>query len=214
MYLRLGRFLQAVVEERPTEESDMSVPTERVFGSSGEGRFTPLHLNWEELTYSKVGVKIYEHSGAKPTPHSTFKLRYEISDFSSCPEIVQFKLFCFVLFFHLFFKILSLCRPEQDPGATVSEGLDSAETVQKFAATLVPLLLEVWVEASTNDSLWNNTEGAHLLTPDAMSVMFQVLSILQLLRKLAPQRENQDALVRCDLHVFCFVFLFFFFILF
>lgn len=157
--LRLGRFLQAVVEERPTEESDMSVPTERVFGSSGEGRFTPLHLNWEELTYSKVGVKIYEHSGAKPTPHSTFKL-----------------------------------RPEQDPGATVNEGLDSAETVQKFAATLVPLLLEVWVEASTNDSPWNNTEGAHLLTPDAMSVMFQVLSILQLLRKLAPQRENQDAL--------------------
>lgn len=80
----------------------MSVPTEGVFGSSGEGRFTPLHLNWEELPYSKVGVKIYEHSGAKPTPHSTFKLRYEISDFSSCPEIVQFKRFLF--FFHLFFK--------------------------------------------------------------------------------------------------------------
>lgn len=77
----------------------MSVPTERVFGSSGEGRFTPLHLNWEELTYSKVGVKIYEHSGAKPTPHSTFKLRYEISDFSSCPEIVQFKLLFFFVCF-------------------------------------------------------------------------------------------------------------------
>lgn len=214
LYLRLGRFLQAVVEERPTEESDMSVPTERVFGSSGEGRFTPLHLNWEELTYSKVGVKIYEHSGAKPTPHSTFKLRYEISDFSSRPEIVPFKLlfFClFCFFICFFFFILSLCRPEQDPGATVSEGLDSAETVQKFAATLVPLLLEVWVEASTNDSPWNNTEGAHLLTPDAMSVMFQVLSILQLLRKLAPQRENQDALVRCDLHVFCFCFVFSFY---
>uniref|UniRef100_A0A669BV42 Testis expressed 10 n=1 Tax=Oreochromis niloticus TaxID=8128 RepID=A0A669BV42_ORENI len=116
--LRLGRFLQAVVEERPMEESDIS-----------------------------------------------------------CPEIVQFKRFC------LFFFI-----------STVSEGLDSAETVQKFAATLVPLLLEVWVEASTNDTPWNNTEGAHLLTPDAMSVMFQVLSILQLLRKLAPQRENQNAL--------------------
>lgn len=79
----------------------MSVPTEGVFGSSGEGRFTPLHLNWEELPYSKVGVKIYEHSGAKPTPHSTFKLRYEISDFSSCPEIVQFKRFC--LFFFICF---------------------------------------------------------------------------------------------------------------
>lgn len=157
--LRLGRFLQAVVEERPMEESDMSVPNEGVFGSSGEGRLTPLHLSWEELMYGKVGVKLYEHSGAKPTKRSTFKL-----------------------------------RPEQDPGAAVSEGLDSAETVQRFAATLVPLLLEVWVEASTNDGPWNNTEGAHLLTPDAMSVMFQVLSILQLLRKLAPQRENQYAL--------------------
>ncbi|XP_068998971.1 testis-expressed protein 10 homolog [Embiotoca jacksoni] len=157
--LRLGRFLQAVVEERPMEESDMSVPAEGIFGSSGEGRLTPLYLNWEELIYSKIGVKVYEHSGAKPTPHSTFRL-----------------------------------RPEIDSGAAGSEGLDSAETVQRFAATLVPLLLEVWVEASTTDCPWNNTEGAHLLTPEAMSVMFQVLSILQLLRKLAPQRENQDTL--------------------
>ncbi|XP_022621555.1 testis-expressed protein 10 isoform X2 [Seriola dumerili] len=157
--LRLGRFLQAVVEERPVEEGDMSVATEGVFGSSGEGRLSPLFLNWEELTYSKVGVKVYEHSGAKPTPRSTFRL-----------------------------------RPEVDPGATVGESLDSAEAVQSFAATLVPLLLEVWVEASASDCSWNTTEGAHLLTPDAMSVMFQVLSILQLLRKLAPQQEHQDSL--------------------
>ncbi len=78
----------------------------------------------------------------------------------------------------------------------MGEGVDSAEAVQSFAATLVPLLLEVWVEASTSDSPWTNTEGAHLLTPDAMSVMFQVLSILQLLRKLSPQQNHQDALVR------------------
>ncbi|XP_040901158.1 testis-expressed protein 10 homolog [Toxotes jaculatrix] len=157
--LRLGRFLQAVVEERVAEEGDMSVAGEGVFGSTGEGRITPLFLNWEELTYSKVGVKLYEHSGAKPTPRSTFRL-----------------------------------RPEVDPGAAVGENLDSAEAVQSFAATLVPLLLEVWVEASASDSSWNNTEAAHLLTPDAMSVMFQVLSILQLLRKLAPHQEHQDAL--------------------
>ncbi|XP_022048690.1 testis-expressed protein 10 homolog [Acanthochromis polyacanthus] len=157
--LRLGRFLQAVVEERPMGESDMSVPSERLFGSSGEGRIATLYLNWEELIYSKVGVRVYEHSGAKPTPHSTFKL-----------------------------------RPEVDPGAAVTEGLDSAETVQSFAATLVPLLLEVWVEASTAHCPSNSTEGAHLLSPDAMSVMFQVLTILQLLRKLAPQQEHQDAL--------------------
>ncbi|KAM7383521.1 hypothetical protein PAMP_003167 [Pampus punctatissimus] len=157
--LRLGRFLQAVVEERPVEEGDLSVPAEGVFGSSGDGRLTPLHLIWEELAYSKVGVKVYEHSGAKPTPHSTFRL-----------------------------------RPEVDTGPAVGESLDSAEAVQSFAATLVPLLLEVWVEASTSDCPWDTTEGAHLLPPDAMSVMFQVLSILQLLRKLAPQQEHQDAL--------------------
>ncbi|KAF7669709.1 hypothetical protein LDENG_00147310 [Lucifuga dentata] len=157
--LRLGRFLQAVVEERPVEEGDMSVPTDGVFGSSGEGRLTPLYLNWEELTYSKAGVRVYEHSGVKPTPHSTFRL-----------------------------------RPEVDSGTAVSEGLDSAEAVQSFATTLVPLLLEVWVEASANDCPSNSTEDAHLLAPDAMSVMFQVLSILQLLRKLAPQQEQQDTL--------------------
>ncbi|XP_034409005.1 testis-expressed protein 10 homolog [Cyclopterus lumpus] len=157
--LRLGCFLQAVVEERPVEESDIFIPTEGAFASNGESSLTPLYLNWEELTYSKVGVKVYEHSGAKPTPQSTFRLRAEVN-----------------------------------PGNTMGECLDSAEAVQNFAATLVPLLLEVWVEAINSDCPWNTTEGAHLLTPDAMSVMFQVLSILQLLRKLAPQREHQDAL--------------------
>lgn len=89
----------------------------------------------------------------------------------------------------------------------MAEGLNSADAVQSFAATLVPLLLEVWVEASASDCPWNSTEGAHLLSPDAMSVLFQVLSILQLLRKLAPQ-DHRDALVRerfnvliCHLHV-------------
>jgi len=92
--------------------------------------------------------------------------------------------------------ILSPHRLEVGPEATVSEGLNSVETLRSFAATLVPLLLEVWVEASANDSTWKSTDGANLLSPDTMSVMFQVLTILQLLRKLAPQRENQDALVR------------------
>lgn len=103
-----------------------------------------------------------------------------------------------------------LNRPKVDSGATISEGLDSAETVQRFAATLVPLLLEVWVEACANDCSWNSTEGSHLLTPEAMSVMFQVLTILQLLRKLPTQQENQDTLVRgstnnsaCSSLVFC-----------
>nr|XP_015806104.2 testis-expressed protein 10 homolog [Nothobranchius furzeri] len=157
--LRLGHFLQAVVEERPMEEGDVSVRTEGVFGSSGKGCVTPLHLTWEDLVYRKGEVKVYENSGAKPTPHSTFRL-----------------------------------RPQVDSGVPISEGLDSAETVERFAGTLVPLLLEVWVEACTNDCSWGSTEGSHLLTPDAMSVMFQVLTVLQLLRKLPTQRENQDAL--------------------
>lgn len=158
--LRLGRFLQAVVEERLVEEGDIFGPAEGVVGSRRDCKVTPLCLNWEELTYSKVGVKVYEHSGAKPTPRSTFKL-----------------------------------RPDVEPGPAVGESLDSAEAVQSFAATLVPLLLEVWVEASATDgSSWNNDEGAHFLTPDAMSVMYQVLTILQQLRKLAPQQDHQDAL--------------------
>lgn len=157
--LRLGRFLQAVVEERPIKESDMFASGEDVFDSSGNSRLSTIYLNWEELMYSRVGVKLYENSGAKPTPRSTFRL-----------------------------------RPQVDQGTTVSGGLNSVETVMSFAATLVPLLLEVWVEACNTDGPWSNTEGANLLTPEAMSVMFQVLSILQLLRKLAPQQENQDAL--------------------
>lgn len=59
------------------EESDIFIPTEGAFGSSGESNLTPLYLNWEELAYSKVGVKVYEHSGSKPTPQSTFRLRYQ-----------------------------------------------------------------------------------------------------------------------------------------
>ncbi|KAM9783124.1 testis-expressed protein 10 homolog [Neosynchiropus ocellatus] len=157
--LRLGRFLQAVVEERPVEEVDISVQNEGVFGSKADGTLTPLYLTWEELRCNKGGIKVYEHSGATPTQHSSFKL-----------------------------------RPEVDSGGTDLEGLSSGEAVQNFAATLVPLLLEVWVESSTTDTTWSSCEGAHLLSPDAMSVMFQVLSVLQLLRKLAPQREHQDSL--------------------
>uniref|UniRef100_A0A3B4B8N0 Uncharacterized protein n=1 Tax=Periophthalmus magnuspinnatus TaxID=409849 RepID=A0A3B4B8N0_9GOBI len=80
-----------------------------------------------------------------------------------------------------------------DSTTEIGESLDSKEAVQNFASTLVPLLLEVWVEASVNNNnLWNSSDVAHLLTPDAMSVMFQVLSILQLLRKLAPHPEHQE----------------------
>lgn len=101
-------------------------------------------------------------------------------------------------------------RPEMEPGPTVGEGLDSTEAVQNFAATLVPLLLEVWVEASAGDNPWNNGEGSHLLSPDTRSVMFQVLTILQLLRKLAPQQGHRDSLVRWKASKFCKCFILFF----
>nr|XP_046159361.1 testis-expressed protein 10 homolog [Oncorhynchus gorbuscha]XP_046159362.1 testis-expressed protein 10 homolog [Oncorhynchus gorbuscha] len=156
--LRLGRFLQAVVEERRAEDGVACVSGDMFSVLNGQGGANaPLELNWEELTYRKGGFQVFEHSGAMPTPHSTFKL-----------------------------------RPETEPGAGVSEGLGTGEAIRGFASTLVPLLLDVWVEASASDR--SKTDSAHLLTPDAMSLMYQVLSILQLLRKLAPQREYQDTL--------------------
>lgn len=156
--LRLGQFLQAVVDERPVEKNDMS-ESEMGLDCNQDGHITSLNLTWEELIYSKVAVTLFEHSGAKPTPFSTYKL-----------------------------------RSHNESTAEIGESLDSKEAVQNFAATLVPLLLEVWVEASVNENSWSNSNSAHLLTPDAMSVMFQVLTILQLLRKLAPHQEHQEAL--------------------
>lgn len=75
-FFRLGRFLQAVVEDRPGEKGEMSVPTEGVFDSSGGGHATTLYVKWEDVIYRKAGVKVFEHSGAKPSPQSTFRLRY------------------------------------------------------------------------------------------------------------------------------------------
>ncbi|KAG5857008.1 hypothetical protein ANANG_G00013970 [Anguilla anguilla] len=83
-------------------------------------------------------------------------------------------------------------RPETEPGAGVAEGLISVETVRGFAATLVPLLLEVWVEASTSEQ--GKTDSTHLLAPESMSLMYQVLTILQLLRRLTPERHQKDDL--------------------
>lgn len=76
-HFRLGRFLQAVVDERPVEECDIFEPGDGVFGTSAKRKVAPLSLSWEELTYSKINVKLYEHSGAKPSPRSTFRLRYD-----------------------------------------------------------------------------------------------------------------------------------------
>ncbi|KAI1894150.1 hypothetical protein AGOR_G00112850 [Albula goreensis] len=153
---RLGCFLQAVVEERPTEErgalGDFLDREEK-----GHGTVTPVDLTWEEHTFRKDGLQVYENSGAQPAAPSSFRL-----------------------------------RPEIEPGAGVAEGLVSVETVRGFAATLVPLLLEVWVEASTSEQ--GKTDSAHLLAPESMTLMYQVLTILQLLRRLTPERHQKEDL--------------------
>ncbi|MFT7816250.1 testis-expressed sequence 10 protein [Arapaima gigas] len=153
--LRLSRFLQAVVEERPIE--DRVVSGHILEPPREKGVVTPLELTWEEHTFGKGGLQVFEHSGVHPSPASTFRL-----------------------------------RPNTEPGGGATEDLASAETVRNFASMLVPLLLEVWVEASASEH--GKTENASLLTPEAMSLMYQVLTILQLLRQLAPQRHHREDL--------------------
>ncbi|XP_076137285.1 testis-expressed protein 10 homolog [Alosa pseudoharengus] len=146
--LRLSRFLQAVVEERPEEESVVSVDRE----GREKGITTPLELNWDDHPFGKGGIQVFENSGATPTPHSTYRL-----------------------------------RPDVDKGVGVGEELSSVERVRGFAETLVPLLLEVWVETL-------GTDNGHLLSGDAMVLMLQILTILQLLRRLTPQHHQQEEL--------------------
>ncbi|XP_066502309.1 testis-expressed protein 10 homolog isoform X2 [Hoplias malabaricus] len=154
--LRLGRFLQAVVEERPTEDG-VECGGGVGMWSGEKGVVTPLEVSWDEQIFDKGGIRLFENAGCLPTPHSSYRL-----------------------------------KPDSEPGAGVSAGLCSAETVQGFAGTLVPLLLEVWVEALGGDRVQG--DSGHLLSEEAMALMFQILTILQLLRRLAPRRDEQDML--------------------
>lgn len=74
---RLGRFLQAVVEERPTEE-DVVCGSGFGMWSGEKGTVTPVEIKWEEQIFSKESIQVFENSGAKPTPHSTYRLRYAV----------------------------------------------------------------------------------------------------------------------------------------
>ncbi|XP_048880364.1 testis-expressed protein 10 homolog isoform X1 [Brienomyrus brachyistius] len=151
--VRLSRFLQAVVDERPVEQEVHALDAE----GKEHGVVTSLELTWEEHVFGKSGLRVFENSGVRPPAPSSFQL-----------------------------------RPDAEPGAGAIEDLASAETVRSFASTLVPLLLGVWVEASSSEQ--GKTDSAHLLSPEAMSLMYQVLTILQLLRRLAPQRHHQEDL--------------------
>ncbi|XP_051722105.1 testis-expressed protein 10 homolog [Ctenopharyngodon idella] len=154
--VRLGNFLQAVVEERPLEEG----VTSRIglgMWAGEKGSVTPVDVSWEDHVFGKGKIQVFENSGAIPTPRSTYRL-----------------------------------RPDSKPGPGMDKELCSAETVQGFAGTLVPLLLEIWVEAAGGQRV--QTDSGHLLSAESMALMFQILTILQLLRKLTPQRDQQDIL--------------------
>ncbi|KAL1259559.1 hypothetical protein QQF64_010136 [Cirrhinus molitorella] len=154
--LRLGSFLQAVVEERPLEEGVISRIGLGMWAGE-KGSVTPVDVSWEEHAFGKGKIQVFENSGAVPSPHSAYRL-----------------------------------RPDSKAGGGMNKELCSAETVQGFAGTLVPLLLEIWVEAAGGDSV--QTDSDHLLSAEAMALMFQILTILQLLRRLTPQRDQQDIL--------------------
>ncbi|TRY84600.1 hypothetical protein DNTS_001334 [Danionella cerebrum] len=83
-------------------------------------------------------------------------------------------------------------RPDSKAGTGMNKELYSAEMVQGFAVTLVPLLLEIWVEAAGGERV--QTDSVCLLSVESMALMFQILTILQLLRRLTPQRDQQDVL--------------------
>lgn len=154
--LRLGNFLQAVVEERPLEEDVISRIGLGMWAGE-KGSVTPVDVSWEEHVFGKGRIQVFENSGAVPTPHSTYRL-----------------------------------RPDSKPGAGMNKELCSAEMVQGFAGTLVPLLLEIWVEAAGGERV--QMDSGHLLSAESMALMFQILTILQLLRRLTPQRDQQDIL--------------------
>ncbi|XP_056618084.1 testis-expressed protein 10 homolog [Triplophysa dalaica] len=154
--LRLSRFLQAVVEERPLEEGITNRNALEMWVGE-KSLTTPIEVKWEEHGFGKGRIQMFEHSGATPTPHSTYRL-----------------------------------RPDSNLAAGMNKDLNSAETVQGFAGTLVPLLLEIWVEAAGGDRV--QMDSGHLLSPESMALMFQILTILQLLRRLTPQGDQQDIL--------------------
>ncbi|XP_016301444.1 testis-expressed sequence 10 protein homolog [Sinocyclocheilus anshuiensis] len=154
--LRLGSFLQAVVEERPLDEGVTSSIGLGMWAGE-KGSVTSVDVSWEEHVFGKGRIQVFENSGAVPTPHSAYRL-----------------------------------RPDSKAGAGMNKELCSAETVQGFAGTLVPLLLEIWVEAAGGDHV--QTDSGHLLSAEAMALMFQILTILQLLRRVSPHRDQQDIL--------------------
>lgn len=73
-------------------------------------------------------------------------------------------------------------------GVSAEEGLSSVESLKGFVQTLVPLLLECWVEASPADQAASSP--GNLVESEAMLLMHQVLWIIQLLRTLVQLHDH------------------------
>ncbi|XP_064409284.1 testis-expressed protein 10 homolog isoform X2 [Latimeria chalumnae] len=79
-------------------------------------------------------------------------------------------------------------RPLVGVGAGVEDDACSVENVKVLIQTLVPLLIECWVEASPVQLI--APVAGNLLEPEAVLLMQQVLSIIQLLWRLLQDREG------------------------
>lgn len=65
------------MEERTTED-DAACGSGFGTWSGEKGMVTPVEIRWEEQIFSKETIQVFENSGAKPTPRSTYRLRYAV----------------------------------------------------------------------------------------------------------------------------------------
>lgn len=72
---RLSNFLQAVVEERPLEEG-VSSRIGLGMWAGEKGFVTPVDVSWVEHVNGQGKIQLFENSGAGPTSHSAYRLRY------------------------------------------------------------------------------------------------------------------------------------------
>ncbi|XP_033849616.3 testis-expressed protein 10 homolog [Acipenser ruthenus] len=96
-------------------------------------------------------------------------------------------------------SVRSCFRLRPVSGVSAEEGLSSVESLKGFVQTLVPLLLECWVEASPADQAASSP--GNLVESEAMLLMHQVLWIIQLLRTLVQLHDhsrNMDSWFRTN----------------
>ncbi|XP_041104126.1 testis-expressed protein 10 homolog isoform X2 [Polyodon spathula] len=96
-------------------------------------------------------------------------------------------------------SVRSCFRLRPVSGVSAEEGLSSVESLKGFVQTLVPLLLECWVEASPADQAASSP--GNLVESEAMLLMHQVLWIIQLLRTLVQlydHSRNMDSWFRTN----------------